>query len=64
MNEITQCEKCQKPVSTAQRIYSSIYQGYICLSCYHNQFPKIPPTKKPLLIAGYHNHVHLLEKAN
>lgn len=47
------CKKCSKQLNAVDRIYSSVFQGYLCLPCYHNQFPKIPGKPKALFLVGY-----------
>ncbi len=50
------CKKCFKRLNPVDQIYSSIFQGYLCLPCYHKQFPKVPVQPKALLLVGY-NHL-------
>jgi hypothetical protein len=60
MKKSVYCEKCHKQMKPTNLIYSAIYHGYICLDCYHNQFPKIPAHEKPLLLGGYNQPTEFL----
>jgi len=50
------CKKCQKQLNKTDRMYSMIYKGYVCLECYHDQFPKLPLHPTPILIKGNQTH--------
>ncbi|MFO8078201.1 MAG: hypothetical protein R6U21_06125 [Thermoplasmatota archaeon] len=56
------CKKCKKPLSSPAFIYSMTLQGYVCLDCYHHQFPSLPLHPKPIFIEGYNKGTKLLAK--
>lgn len=56
MDESNYCKKCQKQLITTDRMHSMTYNGYICLECYQDQFPKRPLHPTPRPIAGNHTH--------
>jgi len=56
------CKKCKKPLSSPDFMYSVTSQGYVCLDCYHNQFPSLPLHPKPVFIEGYTKGTKLLAK--
>jgi hypothetical protein len=56
------CKKCKKELSSSDFVYSVTLQGYVCLDCYHNQFPSLPLHPKPIFIEGYNKGTKLIAK--
>ncbi len=58
-----QCEHCKKPFFSKKYVYSYCYHGYVCLDCYHKQFPALPYYPTPIQITGYNQGVKQLSSS-